>query len=131
MRAVSDFMEPGGPDRVPMCQSGPAVDLRGVDRRTYSFYTDITMATAKQNMAIRVAPELIEELDKIGKAVNRSRAWLGEDALRHYVEIQRWHLQEITAGIKDIKAGRVIPNSEMEKWLNSWGRPDEKEPPFA
>ena len=88
------------------------------------------MATKKQNIAIRVAPDLIRELDKIGKAINRSRAWLGEDALRHYVEIQRWHLQEIATGIEDIKAGRVIANSEMEKWLDSWGKPDEKAPPF-
>ena len=58
-------------------------------------------------MSIRVAPDLIQELDKIGKAVHRSRAWLGEDALRHYVEIQRWHLQEIAAGVEDIKAGKV------------------------
>ncbi len=89
------------------------------------------MATAKQSMAIRVAPELIRELDKIGKAVHRSRAWLGEDALRHYVEIQRWHLQEIAAGVADIKSGKVIPNSEVEKWLDTWGTPDEKDYPFA
>lgn len=96
-----------------------------------TYYTDITMSTSKQSMAIRVDPELIQELDKIGKAVHRSRAWLGEDALRHYVEIQRWHLQEIAAGVSDIKSGRVVPNSEVEKWLDTWGKPEEKEPPFA
>ena len=82
-------------------------------------------------MAIRVDPDLIRELDKIGKAVHRSRAWLGEDALRYYVEIQRWHLQEIAAGVSDIKSGRVIPYSEVEKWLDTCEKPDEKAPPFA
>lgn len=89
------------------------------------------MDTKKRNLAIRIAPDLIKELDKIGKAVNRSRAWLGEDALRHYVEIQRWHLSEIAAGVEDLKSGRAIPNSEVEAWLNSWGKPDEKDPPFS
>ena len=89
------------------------------------------MSTTKQSVAIRVDPDLIRELDKIGKAVRRSRAWLGEEALRHYVEIQRWHLREIASGSSDIKAGRVVPNSEVEKWLDTWGTPDEKDPPFA
>lgn len=89
------------------------------------------MTTKKQNVAIRVAPEIIRELDKIGKAVNRSRAWLGEDALRHYVEIQRWHLSEIAAGVQDIKSGRVVPNAEVESWLRSWGKPNEKSAPSA
>ncbi|MBI5242843.1 MAG: ribbon-helix-helix protein, CopG family [Elusimicrobia bacterium] len=89
------------------------------------------MNTAKQSLSIRVDPDLITELDKLGKVVNRSRAWLGEDALRHYVEIQRWHLQEIAAGVEDIKSGKAIPNSEVEKWLDTWGNPDEKDAPFA
>jgi predicted transcriptional regulator len=94
-------------------------------------YNGITMATNKQNIAIRIAPELVQELDKIAKAINRSRAWLGEDALRQYVEVQRWHLAEIAAGVDDIKSKRVVPGAEVESWLKSWGKPDEKPAPSA
>ena len=89
------------------------------------------MATLKQNIAIRVPSGLVAELDRLAKAVDRSRAWLGEEALRQYVEVQRWHLREISAGIADIKAGRVVPHAKMEEWLDSWGKPDEKKPPRA
>lgn len=94
-------------------------------------YSDITMATKKQSVAIRVAPELVQELDKIGKRVNRSRAWVGEEALRQYVEVQRWQLAEIATGIEDVKSGRVVSNDAMAEWLKSWGKPDEKPAPGA
>lgn len=89
------------------------------------------MATTKQNIAIRVPSRLVADLDKLAKAVNRSRAWLGEEALRQYVEVQRWHLREIGAGLKDLKAGRVVSHSKMQAWLESWGKADEKDPPVS
>jgi len=87
------------------------------------------VATSKQNIAIRVPASLVAELDRLAKAVDRSRAWLGEEALRQYVEVQRWHLREISGGIADLKAGRVVPHAKMEAWLESWGKPGEKKPP--
>lgn len=72
---------------------------------------------------------MVVELDRLAKAVNRSRAWLGEEALRQYVDLQRWHLREIEAGIEDLHAGRVVPHAEMEGWLKSWGKAGEKAPP--
>ena len=89
------------------------------------------MATTKQNIAIRVPSALVTELDQLAKAVNRSRAWLGEEAIRQYVQVQRWHLREISAGIEDLKAGRVVPHAKMDAWLKSWGKPEEKRPPRA
>ncbi len=87
------------------------------------------MATSKQNIAIRVPKDLVAELDHLAVAVNRSRAWLGEEALRQYVQVQRWHLHEIEAGMADLKAGRVVPHDKVEAWLASWGKPGEKAPP--
>lgn len=87
------------------------------------------MATSKQNIAIRVPSDLVGELDRLAAAVHRSRAWLGEQALRQFVEVQRWHLGEISGGIEDLKAGRVVPHAKMQAWLASWGKPGEKRPP--
>jgi predicted transcriptional regulator len=102
-----------------------------LDRIQFCCYSDITMATSKQNIAIRVPSSLVAELDKLAKAVNRSRAWIGEEALRQYVQVQRWHVSEIEAGLDDLEEGRVVPHAEMVEWLNSWGKPDEKKPPRA
>jgi len=89
------------------------------------------MAIKKQNVAFRVPPYLVHELDKIGKAVHRSRAWLGEEALRQYVEVRRWQLGEIKAGLADIEAGRVVPHDKVKTWLSSWGNRNEKPAPGA
>jgi predicted transcriptional regulator len=36
-----------------------------------------------------------------------------------------------TAGLADIAAGRVVPNTEVIEWLESWGAPDEKPAPYS
>ncbi|MDE1977675.1 MAG: CopG family ribbon-helix-helix protein [Elusimicrobia bacterium] len=89
------------------------------------------MTTKKQNIAIRVTPALIHELDEIGKAVHRSRAWLGEEALRQYVQVRRWQISEIKKGRSDIEAGRVVPHGKVKAWLGSWGKRSEKRAPTA
>lgn len=105
--------------------------FRTTDGCTIICYSDIAMATSKQNIAIRVPSGLVAELDRLARAVNRSRAWLGEEAIRQYVLVQRRHLREIESGIADLEAGRVVPHAEMESWLKSWGKPREKKPPRA
>jgi predicted transcriptional regulator len=71
---------------------------------------------------VRVPADLRKRLDKLAKAVDRSRSWLTADALRTYVAAQQWQLAEIEEGLRDAEAGRVVPHEKVERWLKSWGR---------
>jgi predicted transcriptional regulator len=35
----------------------------------------------------------------------------------------------IAEGLADVAAGRVVPHTEVKKWLQTWGKPGEKPAP--
>ena len=83
-------------------------------------------------LGVRVSPELTAEIDEIAKAMHRSRAWIGEEAIKQYCRIQKWQLKEIAASFEESEAGGpVIQNERVEAWLKSWGTPNEKPAPDA
>ena len=83
-------------------------------------------------LGIRVSPEVIADIDALAKAMNRSRAWVSEEAVKQYCLVQKWQLKEITASLAESAAGGpVIQNEDIEAWLSSWGNPREKPAPKA
>lgn len=81
-------------------------------------------------LGLRVSPEVLADIDALAKATKRSRAWIGEEAIKQYCLVQKWQLKEITAGFAESEAGGpVIQNEDMIAWLRSWGKPDKKRAP--
>ena len=83
-------------------------------------------------LGLRVSPEVVAAMDELAKATHRSRAWIGEEAIKQYCRVQRWQVKEIAASFAESEeGGPVIQNEDMAAWLASWGKPDEKPAPKA
>ncbi len=52
-------------------------------------------------MTIRLDPELKSRLDKLASATHRSKSFLASEAIREYIELNEWQIQEIKDAIKD------------------------------
>ena len=90
------------------------------------------MERKKTMLGLRVSPEILADIDALSKAMNRSRAWIGEEAVKQYCQAQKWQLKEIAASFTESEAGGpVIQNEDIEAWLDSWGKPGEKSGPKA
>jgi predicted transcriptional regulator len=90
------------------------------------------MEIKKTMLGLRVGAETLAAIDELSKTMKRSRAWIGEEALRQYCLVQKWQLKEIAASFAESEAGGpVIQNDDIVAWLNSWGKPDEKSAPKA
>ena len=64
--------------------------------------------------------------------MDRSRAWIGEEAVKQYCLVQKWQLKEIAASFAESEAGGpAIQNEDIVSWLKSWGKPKEKPAPKA
>lgn len=83
-------------------------------------------------LGLRVSAETLADIDELSKAMNRSRAWIGEEAVKQYCLVQKWQLKEIAASFAESEAGGpVIQNEDIAAWLSSWGKPKEKPAPKA
>ena len=82
-------------------------------------------------MTLRLDADIVRRLDALAEATDRSKAWLANQALRGYLELNDWQVQEIRAALKqaDKPNAKLVEHSKVEKWLATWGTTNERRPP--
>lgn len=64
-------------------------------------------------ITIRTDPELAGKLAAIASAMDRSRNWVIQKALRQYVDTQMWQIEGIKAAIASLDEGEGIPHEQV------------------
>lgn len=72
-------------------------------------------------MTIRLDPELKDRLDKISGATHRSKSFLAAEAIRDFVEMNEWQVQETKAAITEADNGDFASDKEVGRVLGKWG----------
>jgi predicted transcriptional regulator len=73
------------------------------------------MATA--TLTVRIDPEMKAELDAIAAARDRDRSYLVKEALREYLEIQKWQIEHIRQGVREADAGNFVSEAKMKRTI--------------
>jgi len=76
----------------------------------------------KQTISFRLDSDKLQELDTLAKAMERDRTFVLNEAIRSYLDIQRWHLEHIRAGIHAADAGDLVDHTEVKKSAKTWRR---------
>lgn len=71
-------------------------------------------------MTIRLEPELKQRLDQLAKATHRSKSFLAAEALRDFIELNEWQIQEITDAIKEADNDDFASDKEVNKVIAKW-----------
>ena len=79
------------------------------------------MPGAAKTISVRLPAELRDRLERLSKATSRSKSWLAVDAIKSYLELQEWQIQEIEAGIREADAGEFATDAEVEAVMSKWG----------
>lgn len=64
-------------------------------------------------ITIRAAKETVVEIDALAAAMDRSRNYIVNQALRHYLDANAWQADRIRAGIEAANDGRVRPADDV------------------
>lgn len=72
-------------------------------------------------MTIRLEPELKGRLDQLAESTNRSKSFLAAEAIRDFIELNEWQIQEIKDAIKEADNGDFATDKSVNKILNKWG----------
>ena len=73
-------------------------------------------------LTLRVDEKLKKKLDKLAKSTQRSRSFLAAEAIRDYVELNEWQIQEIQKGIREADAGNFATDEEIAAMRKKWKR---------
>ena len=71
-------------------------------------------------MTVRLEPELKNRLDKLANATHRSRSFLAGEAIREFIEMNEWQIQELHNSIKEADAGEFASNKEIKDVFDKW-----------
>ena len=72
-------------------------------------------------MTIRLEPNLKSRLDKLSAVTHRSKSFLAAEAVREYIELNEWQIEEIKTAVKEADAGDFASDQEVQDVFNKWG----------
>ena len=86
-----------------------------------------------QSVSIRLDDEVLNKLDVLTKATERSRAWLMAHAVEQYVQHESWQIEAIQTTLNKVRNDhpKFANNEETVRWLQSWGSDQELKAPVC
>lgn len=78
------------------------------------------MGYVASQVSFRIEQSKIRQLDQIAKALDRDRSYVLNEAVDNYLDLHRWQLEQIEAGIADAEAGRTYSTDEVKEHLKRY-----------
>ncbi|MGM0614614.1 CopG family ribbon-helix-helix protein [Halomonas sp. CH40] len=72
-------------------------------------------------MTIRLEVDLKQRLEQLAEATHRSKSFLAAEALRDFIELNEWQIQEIEGAIKEADNGDFASDQDVNKTFAKWG----------
>ena len=86
----------------------------------------------QETMTNRVDAKTKRRLEKLANATARTKSYLAAEAIRAYLDVNEWQIQEIKAAVREADAAEpddFIPHEKVREWLHSWGTKRERKAP--
>lgn len=77
--------------------------------------------TQSSTMTIRLEAGLKARLDKLADVTHRSKSFLAAEAVREYIELNEWQLQEIQKALTEADAGDFASAEAVTSTFSKWG----------
>lgn len=77
-----------------------------------------TMSTKVVTLRLDLALE--KKLGKLARSTHRSRSFLAAEAIREYVAINEWQIEEIGRALKEADRGDFAGDRDVQKVMNKW-----------
>jgi len=71
-------------------------------------------------MTIRIDEHVKNQLGKLAEASKRSKSFLAAEAIKTYIEVNEWQMQEIEAALIEADAGQFASDTEVRAVIEKW-----------
>ena len=72
-------------------------------------------------MTIRLEPALKQRLDHLAEATQRSKSFLAAQAIREFVDLNEWQVQEIRNALAEADNEEFASDDLVREVLDKWG----------
>ena len=74
----------------------------------------------KVKISFRIASRKVRDLDAMAETMNRDRAYLLNEAVEAYLDVQQWQIEQIKASIRQADEGKLIEHKQVRKMASKW-----------
>lgn len=71
-------------------------------------------------MTVRLEDDIKERLDILAEATHRSKSFLAAEAIREFVELNEWQIQETRTALAEADAGDFAGENEVRALARKW-----------
>jgi predicted transcriptional regulator len=71
-------------------------------------------------MTLRLEPALRKRLDRLAQAQRRSRSFIAAEAIREYVAVNEWQIEEITKSLAEAARGEFASEEDVRRVMSKW-----------
>ena len=71
-------------------------------------------------MTVRLEDDIKERLDILAEATHRSKSFLAAEAIREFVELNEWQIQETRTALAEANAGDFAGENEVRALARKW-----------
>jgi RHH-type transcriptional regulator, rel operon repressor / antitoxin RelB len=73
-------------------------------------------------MTVRVDRKTKIRLEKLAKAMERTKSYVAAEAIRAYIELNEWQITEIKSALKEADASDFASDKEVQTVMKRWRR---------
>ena len=73
-------------------------------------------------LTLRLDIKLKRQLERLSKAMSRSRSFVAAEAIREYVALNEWQIEETKRALAEADRGDFANAREVEQTLSKWKR---------
>jgi len=77
----------------------------------------MTTTTKREQVSFKLETNTKRRLEALAAATRRTKTFVLEEALNHYLDLNEWQIKSIEEGLEDARAGRIITHETLvAKW---------------
>jgi RHH-type transcriptional regulator, rel operon repressor / antitoxin RelB len=73
-------------------------------------------------LTLRLDPQLKKQLDLLSRATSRSRSFVAAEAIREYVTLNHWQIDETVKALREADRGDFASEKDVQRTLKKWTR---------
>ena len=73
-------------------------------------------------LTLRLDAKLKNQLDRLSKAMSRSRSFVAAQAIQEFVALNEWQIGEIKKAVGEADRGEFASDSQVQQSLKRWMR---------
>ncbi len=77
----------------------------------------MTTTTKREQVSFKLETNTKRRLEDLASATRRTKTFVLEEAINHYLDLNEWQIKSIEEGLEDARAGRIITHETLvAKW---------------